>query len=110
MTLKGPFGTGQDDALSTGHGSGRVMVASGCASVCAAPERHLVTNFCWPAYAAATDPRRPGNAHTRNPGHAPPTGGSSLIPSAGMWSSSAGSQGLALTAARQMNAGQPGWG
>ena len=48
MTLKGPFGTGQDDALSTGHGSGRVMAASGCASVCAAPERHLVTNSAGP--------------------------------------------------------------
>lgn len=43
MTLKGPFGTGQDDALSAGHGSGRVMAASGCASVCTAPERHPVT-------------------------------------------------------------------
>ena len=43
MTLKGPFGTGQDDALSTGHGSDRVMVASGCASACTAPQRHPVT-------------------------------------------------------------------
>src|SRR5690348_17713990 len=38
-----PFGTGQDDAYSTGHGSDRVMVASGCASAGTAPQRHLVT-------------------------------------------------------------------
>ena len=42
MTLNGPFGTGQDDALSAGRRSGRMMVASGCASACPA-SRHPVT-------------------------------------------------------------------
>ena len=50
MTLKGPFGTGQDDALSTGHGSGRVMVASGCAHACIAPNvtrsQSLLARIC----------------------------------------------------------------
>jgi hypothetical protein len=42
MILKGPFATGQDDALSAGHRSGRMVVASGCASACTA-SRHPVT-------------------------------------------------------------------
>jgi hypothetical protein len=109
MTLKGPFGTGQDDALSTGHGSDRVMVASGCAHACTAPQRHPVTISAGPhmplpriddAVVMLTARTQGTRRHRR------------IIPYPERRNVVIISRvtGLALTAAPPDEAGQPGWG
>jgi len=109
MTLKGPFGTGQDDALSTGHGSGRVMVASGCAHACTAPQRHPVIISAGPhmplpriddALVMLTARTQGTRRHWRIIPY-PELRDVVIISPVTV---------LALTAARKMNVCQPGWG